>query len=83
MPMIRKQIYIEPLQRDRLKQLSRDMGISEAELIRQGIEHYLSMPFQFPRDPEAWKEAKKLMVNRLKKGSSGGKRTWKRDDIYE
>jgi len=52
-------------------------------LIRQGIEHYLSVPFQLPRDPKAWEETKNLMLTILKKNTTECKRNWKREEIYE
>ncbi len=36
---VRKQIYIDPDQESTLKQLAKDTGISEAEIIRQAIDH--------------------------------------------
>ena len=35
--MVRKQIYIEAEQEQLLKQRARELGVSEAELIRRGI----------------------------------------------
>ncbi len=37
--MLRKQIYIEKRQRALLKRLAKKCGVSEAEIIRQAIDH--------------------------------------------
>jgi|WetSurMetagenome_2_1015567.scaffolds.fasta_scaffold1659829_1 hypothetical protein len=81
--MVRKQIYIETFQDAQLKMISRKLAIPEAELIRQGINHYLSSPFHLPRDLRQWEDAKNLMLLRMKKPSSKRKRTWSREEIYE
>ena len=84
---IRKQIYIDSVQESILKQLSKNMGISEAEIIRQAIDRY-SLVFQPPRrDPNAWEEEQKF-IQQLQKQSSDRDsapktRTWKREDLYD
>ena len=81
--MIRKQVYIEPRQDRRLKMLAKDLGVTEAELIRQGIDRGLSpMPTSRP-DPEAWKEALRFIQARRRKGVPKGKRRWTREELYD
>ena len=54
--MIRKQVYIEPEQEKLLKQQAKRLGVSEAELIRRGIEQVVHVsPAPFP-DEQAWQE---------------------------
>ncbi len=83
MAMVRKQIYIEAQQEAQLKSISLKLAISEAELIRQGIHHYLCNPSSVPLNLARWDEAKKFMITRNTRSSSKGKRNWAREDIYE
>jgi len=40
--VIRKQLYIEPHQEEALKQRSRELGVSEAELVRRALDAALA-----------------------------------------
>ena len=40
--MIRKQVYIEPEQDERLKEWAEETGKSEAEIIRQALDRWLA-----------------------------------------
>lgn len=80
---IRKQIYIEPNQETLLKKLTNETGISEAEFIRQAIDHLLRL-FQRPRyDLAAWAEEKDFIETLIKQGPVAGKRTWQREVLHE
>ena len=48
--MVRTQIQLTDLQATKLKQLSAETGISIAELIRQGVDLYLSRPNLLSRE---------------------------------
>ena len=80
--MKRKQIYIEANQDRRLRTLSRRQGKSESELIREGVDRVINEPAPEP-DPEAWKEVLAYIDSLIAKGPLKGKRTWKREDLYE
>jgi len=80
--MIRKQVYIEPEQETLLKRLSREQGLTEAELIRSGIVR-LSSRSNVIKDITFWEEEKKFIRSLMKKGPLKGKRRWKREDLYE
>ncbi len=80
--MIRKQVYIEPEQELLLKRLSREQGLTEAELIRSGIVK-LSSRNNVVRDITFWEEEKKFIRSLMKKGPLKGKRRWTREDLYE
>lgn len=56
--MVRKQIYIQKRQEAILKRLSQERGVSQAELIRQAIEHEASnIPASMASpDRSAWQE---------------------------
>lgn len=80
--MIRKQVYIEPRQEQLLKALARKLGVTEAELIRQGIDRGLQHGAEFRPDPAAWKKVERFILARMRKGALTGKRRWTREDLY-
>ena len=81
--MIRKQVYIEPRQDRRLKMLAKDLGVTEAELIRQGIDRGLPpMPTSRP-NPVAWKEALRFIKARRRKRIPKRKHRWIREELYD
>lgn len=81
--MIRKQIYIEPQQDRRLKQLSKLTGLSEAEIIRRLLAQNLAQLVIPTPNLVAWAE-EELFIDRLvAKGTSEGGRTWTREELYE
>lgn len=77
--MIRKQVYIEPHQEALLKRCAKEMGVSEAELIRQGIEEIARKQLR----ERAWKEALDFMQERAKIRVPQTGRAWKREELYE
>ena len=81
--MIRKQVYIEPRQDKLLKTLAKELGVTEAELIRQGIDRGLASMAGLRPDPAAWKEADRYIVARMRKGALKGKRRWTREELYD
>jgi predicted DNA-binding protein len=81
--MIRKQIYIQAEQESMLKRLSKDMGLSEAEIIRQAIDRQLEELEWRQRALKAWESEKAFIRKRVKQGSVHGERTWKREDLYD
>lgn len=81
--MIRKQVYIEPRQEQRLKSLARDLRVSEAELIRQGIDRGLERLAALRPDPAAWQEAERYILTRMRKGSVKAQRRWTRGELYD
>ncbi len=78
--MKRKQIYLELEQDRRLRILSRRQGKTESELIREGISRVLDEP---PLDRAAWERELAFIDSLIAKGPIKGKRTWKREDLYE
>ncbi len=80
---IRKQIYIEPAQEVMLKRLADETGQSEAELIRQAINHHAQL-VQYPRpDMAAWAAEKAFIKQLMAQGAVPGDRAWQREDLYE
>lgn len=80
--MVRKQVYIEPYQEAGLKAQAAASGMTEAELIRRGIDFVLAGAGAQVADPKAWAKARELMHARLNKPALPGKRGWTREDLY-
>ena len=83
--MVRKQIYIQKRQQAILKRLARARGVSEAELIRQALDHQVNAGSRSAQpDPDAWEKARRFMLASHARGSLHGRaRTWTRDELYE
>lgn len=82
--MIRKQIYIEPHQEKLLKRRARELGISEAEVIRRNLSNTGQVVASYPTDPSAWQRQLKFMRKRAKTlPDLKGKHSWTREDAYE
>lgn len=80
---IRKQIYIEPDQEARLKQLANLTRLSEAEIIRQAIDQRTRSFRVNRRNLAAWKSERAFIQQLINAGPVPGGRTWHRDDLYE
>ena len=82
--MVRKQIYIEPEQEALLKQRAKELDVSEAELIRRGIDHISHTRRRLPLDQRAWQEELAFMRQRARRqGASSQGRGWTREELYE
>lgn len=81
--MVRKQIYIEPRQEELLKRRAKELGLSEAELIRRGIDRVARLPLAFRPDLKAWEEEKAyIRSHRCFEVPQTG-RGWTRDELYD
>lgn len=81
--MVRKQVYLDEHQEVRLKHLAKALRVSEAALIRQSLDRGLLAGCSVSMDRAAWQAEKEFIRRRMRKGPLAGKRTWKREDIYE
>lgn len=81
--MIRKQVYIESEQDRLLKRRSRELGVSQAALIRRGIEEVARRGPARGFDMKAWEEAHAFMKERAKLQVPQTGRTWTREGLYE
>jgi len=79
--MVRKQVYIEERQERQLKRRARELGVSEAALIRQGIDRIGSTSL-LPGRGEAWRAAKSFIRQRMKMRVTQTGRAWKREELY-
>jgi len=80
---VRKQIYIEPHQEEILKRLTRETGVSEAELIRQAIDRHTQSPRPPIRNLDAWEKERSFITHLIQQGPVPGGRTWQREDLHE
>ncbi|MFA7480879.1 MAG: hypothetical protein WC314_10270 [Vulcanimicrobiota bacterium] len=82
MSMIRKQVYIEKRQEEALKAASARLGVSEAALIRQGIDRCLDSVVVPLIDVGAWEDELAYIRNRHSV-TPARERTWTRDELYD
>ena len=80
---VRKQVYIESDQEVVLKKLSRETGLSIAEIIRQAIDRHTRLSRPSRRDLSAWEEERTFIANLVQQGPVPGQRTWRREDLHE
>ncbi len=83
--MVRKQIYIHRRQADWLTRLAAARGISEAEVVRQAIEHEVagSRTVQAQSNLQAWQAALDFAIGRRQSETSADPYQWHREDAYE
>ena len=82
--MVRKQIYIQKRQAALLKRLSQARGLSEAEIIRQAIEHEIAgVPAQpVLGDLSAMDDFTRLALSKRTPGTKAEPYRWNREEIY-
>jgi len=81
--MVRKQIYLKRRPEQQLKRRAAETGLSEAELIRQALDHQLSAGSTLVMDPEAWQRERGYLAELIAKGPVAGGRSWRREDLHE
>ena len=83
--MIRKQVYLERSQDQRLKRWARVHGVSQAEIIRRSIDFGLSRmaELQIPSASEAATELLASLDTLIELGPVEGGRSWARDELYD
>ena len=81
--MIRKQVYIEPIQDAGLKQRAIMLGVTEAEIIRRAIDRQISLLGPGVRDLSAWEREKAFIAKRIGVSRGPGGRRFSREDAYE
>ncbi len=81
--MLRKQVYIEPEQDRVLKQQAKKLGVSEAELIRRGIDQVGRVFAALPLDLTAWQDEMAFILKRARLRALGRRRGWTREELYE
>lgn len=80
--MVRKQLYIEKRQQDRLSRLSSLQGVSESELIRRAIDRQLEPAGLSVGDVGAWEEAISFMRAVGERPPRRQPKLWSREALY-
>ena len=83
--MIRKQLYIHKRHQLLLRRLAQARGVSEAEVVRQAIEHEAAGAARRPtaNDRVAWEEIVKIAQARKVLASGESAYRWDRWDAYQ
>ena len=83
--MIRKQIYLPRRQNQLIKRLAKQRGISEAEVIRQALEHTENThTYPVHENAVGWGEILRFVKERQAMYAGQGKPVqWNRQDLYE
>ncbi len=81
--LVRKQVYIEQRQEELLKRQARELGVSEAELIRRGIDLLASTEPSLTAKQQDWEEEKAFIQERIRMEVPQTGRAWTRDELYE
>jgi len=81
--MIRKQVYIEPLQNVNLKKQAKKLGITEAEIVRRAIDRQMALLVPGLRDPSAWQREKAFIAQRIAGKPLPGGRKFRREEAYD
>ncbi len=81
--MVRKQIYIGQENNKLLKQRAKELGITESELIRRGIEQMEYSYNGFSMDKAAWLEELDFIRERARSAGLGQARRWTLEELYE
>jgi len=79
--MVRKQVYIEAEQEELLKRRAKELGLTEAELVRRGIDQIARPGAWLPLDPKAWEEAKSVIGERMRLRVPQTGRAWTRGTL--
>jgi hypothetical protein len=83
--MVRKQIYIQKNQEERLKKVAETRGVSEAEIIRRALENELRQvsAYRPAYDAEAWRKIVAFWEELDSRGPVEPRsRDWKREELY-
>lgn len=82
--MVRKQIYIDARQERLLKQRSKQLGVTEAQVIRQSLDASFTTPAgEWRPDPAAWEALKRAIRRRMRMKVPQTPRRWTRDELYD
>lgn len=81
--MVRKQVYLEPDQDRLLKQRSKKLGVTESDLIRQGITQLSLQPAAVPLDRQAWQAELNFIKRRARVKTRAHERRWTRKELYD
>ncbi len=79
--MVRKQVYLKQRQSAMLRRQAKELGTTEAELIRRAIDRQVSVRLR--PDYQHWKKERTFILDLINQGPVAGRRKWKREDLYD
>ena len=83
--MVRKQLYVKRRHDDFLKERSAELGVTEAEIVRDALDSYAAHSGSARHDGSAW-AAEEAFIDELASAEQPRVaigRTWHRDDLHE
>jgi hypothetical protein len=80
--MVRKQVYLEERQDALLKERARQLGVTEAELIRRALDRALTEPSGLLRSG-AFQELLEQAGERRRLPVDPRRREWRREELYD
>lgn len=83
--MVRKQLYVRRRHDDFLKKRSAELGVTEAEIVRDALDSYAAYSGSARHDGSAW-AAEEAFIGELVSATRSRVaigRTWQRDDLHE
>lgn len=81
--LVRKQFYISKSHDALLKERAKELGTTEAELVREAIENQMGKIGFSKKHLNQWQEERKFIIELIGNGPIKGGRVWQRDDIYD
>lgn len=82
--LVRKQFYITRSQDNLLKRKAAELGVTEAELVREALDGQADKIGYPRRSAVKWQKEIKFIESRSSgKRVKGDDRTWKREDLYD
>lgn len=80
--MVRKQLYIDDEHEAALKARAAELGVTEAEIMRHALDHYLGDVAREEADA-AWERLMAFSRARQAMGPLPGTRDWTREELYD
>ena len=80
--MVRKQLYLDDRQDAELARRARALGVSQAEVVRRAVDHYLADEERSARSA-AWEALKADLARDVERGVGSGGRRWTREELHE
>ena len=81
--MVRKQVYLEAGQERVLKARAKQLGVTEAEIIRRSLDRGLRDAVPRRPNPEAWQAVLRFITRRVRRRLPASPRRWTRDELYD
>lgn len=81
--LVRKQFYITKTQEALLKSKAKEVGLTEAELVRQAIDAQVGKIGYAKASLQIWQQERDFIRSLMAQGPVLGGRNWQREDLYD